>query len=553
MGLNSYTTLCPAHNDQNPSLSLSQGANGNILLHCHAGCSTQAICDAIGIRIQDLFHESTNTPMKDKEKITRTEYPYKDEHGNILYTKVRIEPGFNGNRKSFFWEQKDKQGNIIKNRTGCRKVLYNLPEVLKAIENGQQIFLVEGEKDVDRLTKERLVATTATESTEWNEGFTNIFKNADVVLLFDYDKAGFTRRDLITANLTGKVKSLRIVDLPDLEYKESHGDDVSDWLNIGNSSTWLLELVEKTREYKAPPSLNGLQVISLDELFSLELPARTMLLSPFLPSQGLVLLVAKRGVGKTHVALGIAYAVASGGTFLLWSAPEPKKVLYVDGEMPAVLMQERLRAIASMNTKKPDPKFLLLLTPDLQSHNMPDLSLKDGRDALEPLIEDTDLIIIDNLSCLFRSGSENESESWQEAQEWSLGLRRRGKSVLFVHHAGKNGKQRGTSKKEDILDAVIILEHPDNYKPEEGARFDVVFDKSRHFSGEDARPFHAQLKTINDTSLWEVSNSPKDEDIAQVAALKRDGKTIKEITQTLKLTKAQVEWRTVKAKELGLL
>jgi putative DNA primase/helicase len=278
-----------------------------------------------------------------------------------------------------------------------------------------------------------------------------------------------------------------------------------------------------------------------------------MLLAPFLPSQGLVLLVAKRGVGKTHIALGIAYAVATGGTFLKWAAPKAKKVLYIDGEMPAVLMQERLRMIVAMSDKKHAPQSLKLLTPDLQDHIMPDLSREEGRDELEPLLEGIDLVVLDNISCLFRSGSENESESWQEAQEWALSLRKRGMSVLFVHHAGKSGNQRGTSKREDILDSVIILKHADDYKPEEGARFEVIFDKARHFSGEDARSFQARLITEDDTSLWELSDAPQEEEIERIAIMKNNGDTIKQIAAATKLTKAQIEYRTAKAKEKGLI
>ena len=50
-------------------------------------------------------------------------------------------------------------------------------------------------------------------------------------------------------------------------------------------------------------------------------------------------------------------------------------------------------------------------------------------------------------------------------QEWILQLRRRGISVLIVHHAGKGGDQRGTSAKEDVLDTVIKLSRPDDYNP----------------------------------------------------------------------------------------
>ena len=345
-----------------------------------------------------------------------------------------------------------------------------------------------------------------------------------------------------------------VIDLPGIQYSESHGKDISDWLEMGHTIEEFLKIAKNTPEYKAPAKITQLKTISIDELFSLELPEREMLLSPFLPSQGLVLLVARRGVGKTHIALGIAYAVATGGTFLCWSAPTAKRVLYVDGEMPLVLMQERLKIIESMSPLKPDSSCFQLITPDRQDQPIPDLSLKAGRDVFEEIINDYDLIILDNISCLFRSGNENDSDSWQEAQGWALDLRRRNKSILFVHHTNKNGGQRGTSKREDILDAVIILKQPDDYKSEEGARFDVIFDKSRHFTGEDAKSFQVQLVEEGEGKYkWILSDTPKDEEIKQIAEMKKQGLTIEEIKIKTKLTKAKVEWRLGKAKEQGLL
>ena len=52
---------------------------------------------------------------------------------------------------------------------------------------------------------------------------------------------------------------------------------------------------------------------------------------------------------------------------------------------------------------------------------------------------------------------ENDADSWVPVQAWALAQRRAGRSVLFVHHAGKSGLQRGTSRKEDVLDTVIAL------------------------------------------------------------------------------------------------
>ncbi len=486
--------------------------------------------------------------MINKKRIV---YHYQDENRNLLFSKVRIEG--NGT-KEFYFEQEENNVTVT-NIKGCRKVLYRLPDLLFGISRGLIIFLVEGEKDVDTLLSHTIIATTAPGSLEWNDEFTQILKNADVVILYDYDKTGVKRKDLLCEQLHNKVKKLRVVDLPGLEYRDSHGLDISDWLQMGNTIEQLKDLVEQTPDYEpqTKQEASKLKPIAIEDFLSLTLPEREMLLSPFLPSQGLALLVAKRGVGKTHVALGIAYAISSGGTFLNWTAPAPKKVLYVDGEMPAGLMQERLHMITTMNTKHPTQKFLQLLTPDLQDHVMPNLSCQDGRDEIEPLLKESDLVIIDNISCLFRSGGENESESWQEAQEWALDLRRRGKSVLFVHHAGKSGTQRGTSKREDILDSVIVLKHSDDYKPEEGAHFEISFDKARHFSGDDARSFQAQLKTENGITRWEISDAPEEKEIQLIATMRNEKITIKEITEKTGLSKSQIEYRIAKAKEKALI
>ena len=82
---------------------------------------------------------------------SQTHYPYRDEQGKILFNKVRIEPGFDGRTKSFYFERTDDNGNVVKNITGCKKALYRLPEVLYGIDKNQTIFLVEGEKDANTL------------------------------------------------------------------------------------------------------------------------------------------------------------------------------------------------------------------------------------------------------------------------------------------------------------------------------------------------------------------------------------------------------------------
>lgn len=549
-----FSSRCPAHDDNNPSLSIGQGTDGTILLKCHAGCEFNEIVSAINIPMTELFPEKKPHQQPNLIKPKKIYYPYKDETGTLLYRKVRIEPGQNGKSKSFYFETYDKNTDKLTPGLTSRKILYHLPEVKTGIQLDRKIFIVEGEKDADNLLIKGLIATTPP-TNGWNNVYTESLKNADVIILYDYDKTGLKRKEILCNYLFGKVRSLKVVDLPGLKYTDSHGEDVSDWFNKGGTVEQLKQIIDRTPDYNPLIATSEIVMVNYEKLLQLDIPKPEILLSPFLWSQGLVLLYAKRGVGKTHIALGIAYAVASGGKFLKWYADQPRKVLYIDGEMTAYSMQQRLKNIVDTNSdKKPLNDYLRIITPDLQKGSMPNLSTESGRRALEPFLEDCDLVIIDNLSSLFRSGIENEAESWMPIQEWSLALRKKGKTVLFVHHAGKNGLQRGTSKREDALDVVLNLKQPTEYQAKQGAHFEIHFEKTRHFAGTDAESFQVRLSKVDDKMYaWEIFDLNADPDVEKIATLRKEGKTYVEIMGKTNQSKSQIETKIKKAKELGLL
>src|SRR6516165_10645436 len=81
-----------------------------------------------------------------------------------------------------------------------------------------------------------------------------------------------------------------------------------------------------------------LQALGINDFLNLDIPPREMLLAPILPERSLAMLYAPRGLGKSWLALSIGLATATGTSLLRWSAT-PRKVLYVDGEMPLVSLQ----------------------------------------------------------------------------------------------------------------------------------------------------------------------------------------------------------------------
>jgi putative DNA primase/helicase len=288
-----------------------------------------------------------------------------------------------------------------------------------------------------------------------------------------------------------------------------------------------------------------LRPLALPALFALDIKPRGTVLDPIIPEKGLVMLYAARGTGKTHVALGIAYAVATGGSFLKWQAPKPRRVLLVDGEMPASALRERLQGFAAAGGQAPD--LLEVLAGDLIDGGVGNLAMGEVQAEVEALLDGVDLLILDNLASL-TAVHRDDAVSWTPIQEWLLRLRRRGVSVLVVHHAGKSGDQRGTSRREDVLDTSINLRHSSDYQPREGARFEVHIEKCRGVLAEEARPFEARLETQEDRAVW-LMRSIDNVEGPRVAALYNSGMSLRDIAAEIGISKSAVHRLMQKMRE----
>ena len=284
-----------------------------------------------------------------------------------------------------------------------------------------------------------------------------------------------------------------------------------------------------------------LRPLDLREFLKLAIKPREMLLDPILPEKGLAMLYAARGTGKTHVALGIAFAIATGTKFLKWTAPKPRRVLLIDGEMPAAALQERLASIiASTPELELDPANIQIIAGDLiEAGGIGNLASTEVQGELAGWLNGVDVLVLDNLSSLTAVIRDNDAESWGPIQEWLLRLRRRGISVLIVHHAGKGGQQRGTSRREDVLDTSISLRHPADYSPVDGARFEVHLEKARGVHGDAAKPFEARLETRDGRAIW-TTRELEDANRARVEALLDDGLSVREIADETGIPKSTV-------------
>jgi putative DNA primase/helicase len=306
--------------------------------------------------------------------------------------------------------------------------------------------------------------------------------------------------------------------------------------------------LRRVRELEGGGQANGfddaaapLHAYTADEFLTLELPPRETIIKPWLTQKGLVLIHSRRGVGKTHFGMTSAYAIAVGQGFLGFAVPSARKVLYLDGEMPAETMQRRLAALAlGFTNQPPDPSYFRILSADMIDGGMPDLGTDEGRARVDAIVGDAEVLFADNLTTLVRSGKENETEGWRPIQEWTLAHRRGNRAVVLFHHDGKSGAQRGASSREDILDTVLHLRHPADYDPQQGARFEGHWEKNRGFHGPDAVSFEAQYEERDDKAVWTRKTIVEVEAARVVAALK-EKMSIRETADYLQMHRSKVE------------
>lgn len=298
---------------------------------------------------------------------------------------------------------------------------------------------------------------------------------------------------------------------------------------------------------------NQLVVVTGDELLSQEFPPADWIVDPIFPAKSVNLLFAKRGVGKSKLIHGLAVAVATGSKFLRWNAPEPKRTLIIDGEMPAPLLQQWYgEAVYAIGAEPGDN--LRILAHDMQPHGapLPDIGTVDGQERLAPFLKDVDFLILDNLTTLCRTGVENEREGFLAVQIWLKLLAREGTASLVCHHAGKTNGQRGSSAHEDVMHTVIALQHPEAYVPQDGARFVIKYEKCRGLLGQDVEPVEAQLTTgENGRPIW-VTRSP-DSVTADIVECAKAGMATKEIMEHTGKSKSWICETIANARKRGEL
>ena len=280
-------------------------------------------------------------------------------------------------------------------------------------------------------------------------------------------------------------------------------------------------------------------LIPADELKNYRLPPSLPCWDERILNQQIGMLFGPRGMGKTWCALGLAVSMSTGSSFLGLAPKHPLRVSYLDGEMTFSTVCSRCRAIAkSLGTQLNGN--LRFFTPDTYSGVLPAVNDPNDHFIFDELLGDEwDVLFIDNYSAWSSSGSES-GEAWKPFMKWMANLKRKGKTVIVVHHTGKNGEQRGTSRHEDALDFSISLRPVET---DDGSlSFSLIWKKARHLSPDDSAPITATMNQDDDGQLhWtHVDGLPIDKRLQRMRNLLAKGMSYAEIGKKLNVNKSTV-------------
>jgi hypothetical protein len=294
-------------------------------------------------------------------------YSYVDLQGKIRHQTIRYKP------KDFFQRRPDGHGGYVYKDVfkGINPILYKWPE-LHAADLGRTVFIVEGEKDVERLTELGLVATTnPMGAMKWGMVDSTPLDGRPCVAIADNDDNGRKHVQQIAADRYGKSAWVKTLELPGLPEK----GDVSDWLDAGHTVAELLELAEEAPQWSPDPgygpfhagngngnakhaleppmrSYEALNALTDEELgiiraSTIQIEAINWLWQYRLAAGEFAMLAGEPGLGKTQVMLAIAAAITTGSP---WpggggNAPMGSVIILSAEDSPKTTIVPRLAAM----------------------------------------------------------------------------------------------------------------------------------------------------------------------------------------------------------------
>jgi len=443
-GQNRAQAQCPAHEDRNPSLSLTK-VEGSVLMHCHAGCATEDVLGALDLAPADLFDTRNGQ-----------DYHYRDVGGTVLRTVTRTP------------QKRFRQSGQTKGTS----TLYRLPEVIAAVQADRHVWLVEGEKDVHALEALGEVATTAPMgSANFSKVDPTPLYGGSVVVVVDRDEAGQRWAADVHAALSGHaivqwvqaatgkdaadhiaaghgLDAFEPIDPP--QDGEAEDDDPGAFALDVTAEAHRIRVREAARDLiraeqvtaaPPPPPVKGREFLAQHE-------EEHHLVHGLIPSKGKFLLAAAAKAGKTTTVHHTVGCLLTGrpifGTFPV-ETDRPLRVHLIDNEMGDSLLRTWLRRL-NLTGEQLDR----LTVHSLLGHASTfDPTTPESRALWAERLAGADVVIIDCLSPFMQAVGLDENH---DAGRWLVGLDElmaAAKVDVYgvIHHTGHAGERaRGDSK-----------------------------------------------------------------------------------------------------------
>ena len=502
---NGYLASCPVphhgqgNGDKNPSLSVTDGEDGNILFKCHGGCDQQSVFSTIkdmGLlpALPDRPEYLSNVrPIMPAIPILESEWVYTDENEIPLFVKQRYKT-FDAKGKTYKTLRIMADGSRIGKLGDCRIVPYRLPELLQAVTNGKVVYIAEGEKAVDALCSLGVTATTSHAGAGgWNADLNQYFYYANVVVVPDNDIAGWSYATKIVESLLPVVKSIRVTDLgletlkaDAYEFvhqlggtKEALADKAKNSKVLGHEDVILIPkrlrepvpmpdpFLTHTNEPKEEAQPNSRKKLLVESWDSIKDEPVEWLVDSIIPKRSFVALYAPPASYKSFISLDLAEAIATGRDWMGYRIPKKGAVLYICGEGHGG-MGARVKACKIQN-KSPDGANLYIIRAQLNLRSSPE-DFAELLDAINDLIAEIDepleIIILDTLMRM-SGGNFNENSS----EDMGAFITQAGKlqeifecALMVIHHSGKDVTKglRGHSSLLGAVDTELEIQRQDS-------------------------------------------------------------------------------------------
>lgn len=309
---------CPAHDDNQASLSVGPGADQPVVLHCHAGCDTDAIITASGLSYNDISNRREEpdiwTPAGNASQV----YEYRLANGHVEFQTLRV-PLLGGGKT--FRQRHWSNDHWAWNLENCERVIYRLPEVLACVEAGSVIWIAEGEKDVEALVAQGVCATTNPMGAgKWLPEYSALLAGATVTVVADADAPGRAHARAVRESLLESGCQVRLVE------PRAGAKDATDHFVAGGT---LFDFVETTPEQMIQRPTFGMDVL---DLILRRTDAVKFVIPGVLATSERLLLTGFEGHGKSTWCRQAAVMTASGMNPFTGHNMEPRKVLFIDGE-----------------------------------------------------------------------------------------------------------------------------------------------------------------------------------------------------------------------------